>query len=283
YAYDAYGRNFINVDIDGIATSNPFRYRGYFWDSDLSLYYLMSRYYDPATSRFINADSLEYLDPESIHGLNLFAYCYNNPIMYFDPSGHEAEWWQWALFALGIVLIAVAAGMAILGTGGIAAFGIGALIGSLSLGSVGAIVGSTIGYATSGSDGIAGGALVGFGIGATIGFVVGGCLGYNVSRVPKPGTKYNGVGEYVKNPKIKWKSSNFPHLGDRMVERNVSANLIQQTLKNGYAFKQTADKFLIISKKAAVVVTVAGEVITTWSASQYGPQLIELLKHLFGY
>ncbi|MBQ3042291.1 MAG: RHS repeat-associated core domain-containing protein, partial [Clostridia bacterium] len=54
YAYDAYGRNFIKVDIDGIATSNPFRYRGYYWDSDLSLYYLMSRYYDPATSRFIN-------------------------------------------------------------------------------------------------------------------------------------------------------------------------------------------------------------------------------------
>ncbi|MBQ2805390.1 MAG: RHS repeat-associated core domain-containing protein [Clostridia bacterium] len=88
YAYDAYGRNFIKVDIDGIATSNPFRYRGYYWDSDLSLYYLMSRYYDPATSRFINTDSLEYLDPESIHGLNLFAYCGNNPVMYADPSGH---------------------------------------------------------------------------------------------------------------------------------------------------------------------------------------------------
>ena len=87
YAYDAYGRNFINVDIDGIATSNPFRYRGYFWDSDLSLYYLMSRYYDPATSRFINTDSLEYLDPESIHGLNLYAYCGNNPVMGVDPEG----------------------------------------------------------------------------------------------------------------------------------------------------------------------------------------------------
>ena len=90
YAYDAYGRNFINVDIDGIATSNPFRYRGYFWDSDLSLYYLMSRYYDPATSRFINADSLEYLDPESIGGLNLYAYCQNNPVMGVDPEGTSA-------------------------------------------------------------------------------------------------------------------------------------------------------------------------------------------------
>ena len=104
YAYDAYGRNFINVDIDGIATSNPFRYRGYYWDSDLSLYYLMSRYYDPATSRFINTDSLEYLDPESIHGLNLFAYCGNNPVMNVDPEGHVA---------LSIILIAAAIGFAV--------------------------------------------------------------------------------------------------------------------------------------------------------------------------
>ena len=48
----------------------------------------MSRYYDPQTGRFINADSLEYLDPETVGGLNLYAYCGNNPVMYADPSGH---------------------------------------------------------------------------------------------------------------------------------------------------------------------------------------------------
>ena len=32
-------------------------------------------------------DSIEYLDPESIHGLNLYAYCANNPVMCVDPSG----------------------------------------------------------------------------------------------------------------------------------------------------------------------------------------------------
>jgi len=53
----------------------------------LQLYYLMSRYYDPATGRFINADSLEYLDPETIGGLNLYAYCGNNPVMGVDPLG----------------------------------------------------------------------------------------------------------------------------------------------------------------------------------------------------
>ena len=89
YAYDAYGNCTIVSDTNNIGRYNPFRYRGYYYDTDLYLYYLMSRYYDPLTGRFINADSLEYLDPESINGLNLYAYCYNNPIMYADPSGHD--------------------------------------------------------------------------------------------------------------------------------------------------------------------------------------------------
>lgn len=46
------------------------------------------RYYSPELCRFIQPDSIEYLDPESINGLNLYCYCFNNPIMYADPSGH---------------------------------------------------------------------------------------------------------------------------------------------------------------------------------------------------
>jgi len=91
YAYDAYGKCTIITDTGNIGRNNPFRYRGYYWDSDLELYYLMSRYYDPATGRFINADSLEYLDPETIGGLNLYAYCGNNPISRSDKTGCEWE------------------------------------------------------------------------------------------------------------------------------------------------------------------------------------------------
>jgi uncharacterized protein RhaS with RHS repeats len=47
----------------------------------------MSRYYDSQVGRFINADSLEYLDPETIGGLNPYAYCGNNPVMGVDPMG----------------------------------------------------------------------------------------------------------------------------------------------------------------------------------------------------
>ena len=53
----------------------------------MSLYYLKSRYYDPKLGRFISPDSIEYLEPDNVNGLNLYTYCANNPIMYVDPSG----------------------------------------------------------------------------------------------------------------------------------------------------------------------------------------------------
>lgn len=61
--------------------------RGYYFDDELGLYYLQSRYYDPEIGRFISADSIEYLNPDSINGLNLYAYCSNNPVMNIDPNG----------------------------------------------------------------------------------------------------------------------------------------------------------------------------------------------------
>ena len=47
-----------------------------------------TRYYDPEIGHFISPDSTKYLDPESIGGLNLYAYCNNDPVNRFDPSGH---------------------------------------------------------------------------------------------------------------------------------------------------------------------------------------------------
>ena len=56
------------------------------------------RYYSLELCRFIQPDDIEYLDPQNIGGLNLYFYCFNNPIIYVDPDGHEPKWWQWALF-----------------------------------------------------------------------------------------------------------------------------------------------------------------------------------------
>ena len=80
YVYDAWGNCTVTYDTNGIGARNPMRYRGYYWDKDLKMYYLMTRYYDPKTSRFINADTPNYLESKTINGLNLYAYCKNNPI-----------------------------------------------------------------------------------------------------------------------------------------------------------------------------------------------------------
>ncbi len=89
YVYDAWGNCTITYETNGYGSRNPFRYRGYYFDSDLGMYYLTTRYYDPKTGRFINADTIEYLKPDAINGLNLYAYCKNNPLRYVDPTGHE--------------------------------------------------------------------------------------------------------------------------------------------------------------------------------------------------
>ncbi len=73
---------------------NPFRYRGYYWDTGSGFYYLNSRYYDPATGRFINADV--YISTgKGILGHNMYAYCRNNPVMRYDSGGYvEQEIWD---------------------------------------------------------------------------------------------------------------------------------------------------------------------------------------------
>ena len=110
YEYDAWG-NCVVFNADGsintsptfIGNINPFRYRGYYYDVETGLFWCNSRYYNPEWGRWISPDSIEYLDPESINGLNLYAYCGNDPVNMFDPDGHSAV----ALFVgtiIGVVL-----------------------------------------------------------------------------------------------------------------------------------------------------------------------------------
>ena len=95
YVYDAWGNHSV-LDANGAAITdeahigriNPIRYRSYYYDTETKLYYLNARYYDPTICRFISPDDISYLDPETIGGTNLYAYCNNNPVMYVDPSGN---------------------------------------------------------------------------------------------------------------------------------------------------------------------------------------------------
>ena len=71
-------------------------YRGYFYDFDTGLYYLRSRYYDPETGRFINADDINYLGYTCTSlGMNLFSYCENNPINTADYNGFQPKSTAW--------------------------------------------------------------------------------------------------------------------------------------------------------------------------------------------
>ena len=90
YYYDIWGNSMLVRDFTGYGEINPFRYRGYYYDTESRLYYLITRYYDPRLGVFLTRDSTEYLEPEEVGGVDLYAYCYNNPIMYIDPTGHFA-------------------------------------------------------------------------------------------------------------------------------------------------------------------------------------------------
>ena len=91
YAYDAWGKVTIrSASNTYLANFNPLRYRGYFYDQETGLYYLHNRYYDPETGRFISADAY-LVAGNHINSTNMFAYCLNNPVMYVDPSGRDAE------------------------------------------------------------------------------------------------------------------------------------------------------------------------------------------------
>ena len=66
-----------------------FAFSGYVYDTESGLYYLQSRYYNPETSRFINADILVSTG-QGLLGNNMFAYCGNNPVSRIDSYDGES-------------------------------------------------------------------------------------------------------------------------------------------------------------------------------------------------
>ena len=103
YKYDAWGN--VISETGTMASVNPFRYRGYYYDTETGFYYLQSRYYDPAIGRFINADNANVIHttPTALTDKNLYAYCDNNPVMRIDEDG---EFWLTAIaigFFVGVI------------------------------------------------------------------------------------------------------------------------------------------------------------------------------------
>ena len=112
YQHDAWGKctatPVSSIGPDIYAQYNPFKYRGYYQDSETGFYYLQTRYYDATLGRFINADGVGALGASSdFTGYNLYAYCGNNPVMGVDHEGT----WSWKTFAKGasIALVGITA------------------------------------------------------------------------------------------------------------------------------------------------------------------------------
>ena len=115
YDYSSYGKVEVKKDTVGISKKDHIRYKGYIYDEETKLYYLISRYYDPEIGRFISQDSVEYIEPSSISGLNLYVYCCNDPINMYDPSGNFAISIGLLLAIGGIVGAAIGAGASVAG------------------------------------------------------------------------------------------------------------------------------------------------------------------------
>lgn len=199
YVYDAWGNHEVisHAGYD-IGYVNPIRYRGYYYDSETQLYYLNARYYDSEVGRFISQDNISYLAPQMINGLNLYAYCGNNPVMNADPNGYSfISWWNnlgngWKIaigvgiiVAMGVLTVITAGGFAAAGTAllsvvsatmaptALSAIFAGAFIGSLALGAAGFVIGGLSGGGSWSWDGASNGLV----IGAVAGAIIGGAWG----------------------------------------------------------------------------------------------------------
>ncbi len=293
YRYDAWG-NIISIeDIslnDLVSSINSYTYRGYRYDSEIQMYYLNSRFYNPFIGRFISSDGL-LGEQGNVLGHNMYAYCQNNPVMYSDISGYAPEWANKMLIGAGIVAaIAVIAviTVATAGTGTLAAaIALGALKGA-AVGYVsGAAIGAGVGYLSSGTskgvlNGMGDGALIGAITGALIGGAVGG-LSYSGPTNSMIGRDFGKLGKFVENPNIKVNWSNVSDYAmRRMATRGVSKGLVNSTVTNGVTLFQTSGRYIFITQRAAVVTTTSGTLVTTYSSAFYDSNMQEVIRILFG-
>lgn len=188
YSYDPFGNVTAEALGEGgeeLAELNPIRYRGYYYDAESGLYYLLTRYYDPAVGQFISPDSFEYLDPHTVGGIDLYAYCSGNPVMYTDPYG-TTEWWEWLLGGLIAAISIVGAVVVTVTTGGLAASVM-----------TGVAVGATLSFTSQVESGELNWAEYGIDIATS---AMSGAFSYGVGQIAKYGGQM--IGTYLGNAVI---------------------------------------------------------------------------------
>ena len=281
YTYDAWGNKTTTVHnssgTNSYAQYNAITYRGYYFDSETSLYYVSNRYYDPKIGRWISPEPNLYTGVfdggAGLAGYNVYTYCANNPVNYFDHTGE---------FIISTLLICVAAGAIIGGT-------IGGISGNVYANSKG-----YTGWKKTKSI------LTGIGIGG----LAGGALGYfaaptvvsatgvagisitsgGISTIAALGTSFGKLGTLIANNGqqiIDWGKTTW-HGIQRMAERGVTQNMVEVWAKTGKALQQTGDKIIYITKQGAVVINKAGQVITAYTSKDFNSAMQEVVEKLFG-
>ena len=125
--------------------------------------------------------------------------------------------------------------------------------------------------------------------GAVVGAVTSG-ISYGVSCMVKHiasgntikyGDKFGKLGEYTKNPNISinW-SQTTNHATSRMAEIGLSQNTVSNIVKNGKAFLQPGNKYLLVTKEGAAVVDSTGKLITAYLSAYFDETMLTLLRLL---
>ncbi|MBR0577466.1 RHS repeat-associated core domain-containing protein, partial [Proteiniclasticum sp. BAD-10] len=113
YTYDTWGKP---LTVEGtlaetLGQKNPYRYRGYSYDGETGLYYVGARYYDPVITRWLSPEPNVYEggfdEGAGLLAPNVYAYCANNPVILYDPSGEAL---MLALEGEGYLVTTAAAG-----------------------------------------------------------------------------------------------------------------------------------------------------------------------------
>ena len=191
YIYNAWGEvttKYLTTQSLTALYQNPFRYRGYYYDSITGFYYVSSRYYVPEIGRWLNADIPETLtaDFEDFAQYNLFAYCFNNPVNMSDETGTWPSWAKKLAAAVAVVAVVATVAAITVATAGagtaaaVIAVGAakGAAIGMASGAAIGAATGAVNHRVSTGSwSGAGTAALDGMGDGALSGAITGAVTG----------------------------------------------------------------------------------------------------------
>jgi len=194
----------------------------YYYDTEIGLYYLNSRYYDPVVGRFINADTIDNTieNSDDLLSGNLFAYCTNNPVNHSDPDGT----WKlpnWSALGKGflkaakvaIVIVAVAAiivgtggaGAAVLALGGSAAMAAAAMAASATAGVV------ALGTAAAYSAGVMVAGAFACGVGQSIQY-----MSTNNNRGNQKGNEFRGGSKKTRDNWYGYSDKNFQNWWHRI-------------------------------------------------------------------